>query len=319
MTRLVKSGLKIISAVISFLVLSIILQPFFVPKFIDDSTTIVKGYSYLEENSIDVLFLGASQMFCSVDAGRLSSEYNIKAYDFGASGQPLSTTYFYLREALKSQSPQLILVEVCEIFKPNTEYEYSLVRNYSPMNCSFDKFKSLYLVSGDFSRAFTDTFVPLTTFHDRWKTLNDAQLGGQNDIEYVIFPDRFVNVSNRGYLARDSIEKHEVAFFKHDYTERELPEDSKKAIDNIVEECKKKNIELVFFKAPVSNWTKGDSNSVKTYMKSQRLKFIDLNEKIRDIGINSDYDFYDDRHLNSNGAKKTTDYLAPILMQYLRK
>ena len=112
----VKYSLKIISAIVSFCLIICFIQPFFVPKYLSSSTTIVKGYSYLEENSLEVWFLGASQMFCSVDSGKLTNEHDIVSYDFGASAQFISMTPYYLREALKTQKPKLIMVEICRIF-----------------------------------------------------------------------------------------------------------------------------------------------------------------------------------------------------------
>lgn len=46
------------------------------------------------------------------------------------------------------------------------------------------------------------------------------------------------------------------------------------------------------------------------------MEFIDLNEKIDEIGIDSDSDFYNINHLNTSGAIKTTDFIAKLIPDY---
>lgn len=316
--RYIKWTLKLLSALLSFILVWCGIQPFFVPKYIGDSTTIVKGYSYLEKNSIDVLFLGASQMFCGIDSGKLTDEYNIKSYDYGASSQPMTVTSYYLSEALKTQSPKLIMVEVCEIFSSKRDVtDKKLAWNYNPMSPSLLKFQSVSSVLDDRIKAVEYSFSPLLLYHDRWSTINDKRNGGEHDIDFVLYPEKYIDFSARGFLARNHIEKKEIAFFKRYNYANTIPKENEDAIMMMNQTCKKNNIELVFIKVPVSNWTKGDSLSVKQLMDENGLKFIDLNDYLKEIGINGDTDFYNENHLNMKGARKTTDYLAKIIPQYL--
>ena len=308
--KYVRWSLKILSAVISFLLIFLLIQPFFVPKYFDDSTT--KGYSYLDKNSIDVLFLGASQMFCAVDAGMLTDEYNISSYDYGASSQNMTVTEYYFNEALKTQSPKLIMLEVSKIFSSDNEVEdNALSWNFDPMPASTSKYATVRKVSDDTIKTFKYSYAPLFLYHDRWNAISST------DVFYVLNPKKYINLSSRGFVSRDHVEPHEIAFFNDEYDETDIPEESKTAILNILEDCKKKNIKLVLFKAPVSNWTKGDSLSVKSFSEENDLEFIDLNESIKEIGIDENADFYNDFHLNTNGAEKTTKYLAVLLQSYL--
>lgn len=313
--RFIRWSIKIISAVLSFSLIFLFIQSFLVPKHIGDSTTIVNGYSYLDKNSIDVLFLGASQMFCTVDAGMLTDEYDISSHDFGASSQNLTMTEYYYNEALKTQSPKLVMLEVCAIFWPKDMIdEYALSCNFDPMPKSIEKFATaLQVCDYDTIKAFNYSFTPLFLYHDRWNSI------GRKDIGYLLNPKEYINLSSRGFLAKDHVEPHDIAFYNNDITEKTIPQQNKMAILKIAEDCKLRNIKLVLFKAPVSNWTKGDSLSVKRFAEDNSLEFIDLNENIKEIGIDENNDFYDRLHLNSTGAKKTTNYLAILLQSYLKK
>ena len=82
------------SLVLCFAVL-LLVQELLAPKSKEDGTGITTAYRYLDERSLDVLFVGPSQMFCAIDAGRLTDEYGIDSFDYGASSQPLPTTAYY--------------------------------------------------------------------------------------------------------------------------------------------------------------------------------------------------------------------------------
>lgn len=304
---------KILSAIISFGIIFLSIQPFFIPKFFGDSSTIVKGYSLQKRNSIDVLFLGASQMFCTIDAGTLSDKYGISSYDFGASSQHLSITPFYFDTALRTQTPKLVMVEVCTIFSKNSDLNNpTLAQSFNPMDASIDKFMTINRVlNGDIFTAFKYTVTPLFLYHDRWKSMNE------DDIGFVINPQKYIDNESRGFFLRDHVEEHSIAFFNGDKTLKSIPVESQEALLYIAEQCKEKNIKLVLFKAPVSNWTKGESLSVQQFSDKNNLEYIDLNENLKEIGINEKTDFYNFEHLNASGAKKTTEYLAKILPTYI--
>lgn len=65
----------------------------------------------LEDNTVDVLFLGSSHAFEDFNTGVLWSDYGMAAYILAGSDQPLWNTYYYLKEALKTQKPELIVLE----------------------------------------------------------------------------------------------------------------------------------------------------------------------------------------------------------------
>lgn len=317
--RYIKWTLKLLSALLSFILVWCGIQPFFVPKYIGDSTTIVKGYSYLEKNSIDVLFLGASQTFYGVDAGKLTNEYNISSYDFAATSQPITITPYYLSEALQTQKPKLVMVEVCSIFYSNQAFkENTLSWSYSPTSPSLLKFQSVYsFVDGDIIKSFEYSYAPLLLYHDRWSSINDKRHGGEHDIDFVFHPENYIDYSFRGFIPHDHIEKRNIMFYERVNSEKMIPAENVNAIKTLKVLCLKNNIKLLFFKVPASNWTKAESISVKQFMNDNELNYLDMNDYLKEIRINGETDFFDEKHLNISGAEKTTNYLATIIPEYL--
>ncbi len=297
---------KFIFPVAVFVIAWLFLQELFIPKYLGDSTTIVDGFYELKENSIEVLFLGPSQMFCGIDSQKLTEEYGIQSYDFGASSQNLTITYYYLQEALKTQKPELILVEVCEIFEDDSMIDESVLAwNYSPTHFSIEKWKSLHRVlDGDLKRVISYSF-PLLQYHGAWKEVK------MKDLTYI-FSDK--RNRSRGYLARDRVWRQEIDFLAEDEgAEKQVSEDSMRAIDDIVNLCNKNGIQVIFFKVPVANWTRNDSKITKEYMNRLGLEYVDLNDYLDEIRIDGETDFYNKEHLNSSGAAKTTDFMAKWL------
>ena len=312
--RFFRYTLKILIAVVSFLLIFFFIQPLFVPKYYGDSTDRVNGYSYLEQNSIDVLFLGASQMFCTIDAGKLTDEYGISSYDFGSNSQNMPITEYYCREALKTQSPKIVMLEISMVFSSNDEVgNDALSWNYSPMPITFSKLLSAYQVCNhDLIKAVDYSYTPLFLYHDRWSSID------KTDIDYYCNPEGFIDSKSRGFLARDHVEPHEIEYFNdNEVTLVAIPQESETAILDIAEICNSRQIKLILFKSPVSNWTKGKSQSVMAFAEENNIEFIDLNDKIEEIGIDENKDFYNDTHLNEWGAAKTTDYLAKTIPLYL--
>ena len=320
--RIVRCVLKAAVAIVSFALIFCLIQPFFIPKFISneaESTVLVNSFRALPENSVDVLFLGSSQMFRTVDSERLYNKYHINAWNYGASGQLMSITPYYLYEALKTQSPKLIVVEVGCIFYKNSDLtQKEIAWNYAPTRLTKEKIASLKEVLGSTPKAYMQAFFPLLVYHDRWRTLNDPVNGGsQYDLEYVFHPERYNGLYPRGFVGLDIVNQQELNYDKSDDAIREIPEESRTAVGAIAKECRERNIRLLFFKSPAPVWTRGECETVSRFMAEMELDYIDLNECYEEMAVNGATDFSDSKHLNADGARKVTDYLAKLLPAYM--
>ena len=76
-----------------------------------DGIAQVSEYYELEDETVDVLILGSSQAFCNINPVVLWEDYGISSYVLAGSAQPMWNTYYYLKEALKTQTPKLIVLD----------------------------------------------------------------------------------------------------------------------------------------------------------------------------------------------------------------
>lgn len=79
-------------------------------KYSDGIYSVTKFYE-LEDDTVDVLILGSSHAFENFNTGTLWDEYGMASYILAGSLQPMWNTYYYLKEALKTQTPELIVLE----------------------------------------------------------------------------------------------------------------------------------------------------------------------------------------------------------------
>ena len=99
-----------------------------------------------EKDSIDVIFIGSSHSFCSLNTGILWNDYGIASKNIGDSGQRFPTSYYYLLDALKTQNPKVVFIELWGIEYPYTTAEGSLYRNTIGLNWSRNYVNNLNII-----------------------------------------------------------------------------------------------------------------------------------------------------------------------------
>ena len=63
-------------------------------------------------DSLDYLYLGSSYAYCDVNPALVYDASGLTGYVLAGPEQTLSQTYYYLKEALRTQSPQLSLIHI---------------------------------------------------------------------------------------------------------------------------------------------------------------------------------------------------------------
>ena len=67
---------------------------------------------YNKDSSYDVLFMGSSHMNGMMDPSVLYDKYGITSFNYATGGQPVNVTYYLLKEALKTQSPKIVVLDL---------------------------------------------------------------------------------------------------------------------------------------------------------------------------------------------------------------
>lgn len=303
------------AAVISFFLFTgfvlFVAQKIVCAKFIGDSTTIVDGFYAEKKNDIDMIVLGSSNSFCTVNPLVLYEEYGIAAYDFGSSSQPLDISLLYLKEAFKTQRPKLVALEVNMLVggSINNKNESAFRWGYTDIPLSFDKLKSVYRSTDGINAEYFSYIFPIFRYHERWKELSMA--------DYTYFNSDKTNYT-KGYLETQSVADG-VNLDDYDFDEGEawVEADAVFFLDEIVRLCRNKNARLLLFKSPKADWYRYETEAVRAIADERGIEFVDYNEIYQNGGLelDNDADFRDAEHLNDFGAAKVTRHLGAYVKE----
>ena len=114
-----------------------------VMKRVDGVLTMQNFYAQ-PDGTVDVLLVGNSHSGINIDTATLWTEYGISAYDLWGGVQPLWNSYHFIVEALKYQTPKLVVLEVTAAI---SDYEYSeeqnQIKNTAGMKLSANKLEAV--------------------------------------------------------------------------------------------------------------------------------------------------------------------------------
>lgn len=236
------------------------------------------------ENTIDVLVIGDSESYTSMSPMDLWSQTGITSFDCGQPGQRIQETCFLLKEALKTQSPKVVMLETNVMFR----------------NPGFLTNVSMSVIEP------IRYYFPIFRYHNLWKMLID----GRKNPNFSGY---------KGFEIRGKVVPYEGSdqYMKETKDVQEIPEFVWHYMEEIKKMCKEKNAELLLVSAPSPhNYNYKKHNAIEQYAKKFGLPYIDLNMKTKEIGIDWKKDSYDKGdHLNIRGAQKVTEYMGKYLQE----
>ena len=81
------------------------------------TTNTYTDFYKLEKNTVDVLLFGSSHAASSLNPQVIYDTYGIRSYNLSCEQQSPVITYFWLREALKYQSPSVMVLDTYTFHK----------------------------------------------------------------------------------------------------------------------------------------------------------------------------------------------------------
>lgn len=268
----------------------------------------------MEEDTIDVLFMGSSLAATSYIPQELYERYGITSYNLASEKQSPIVSYYWLKEALRYQSPKVLVLD-CYYFFQNSDSvlnspEISIRRALDYMKWSPVKLEAVRTVCKlDEEQSLPGYFLPNIRYHERWKELTE------NDF---VLADMVEGYGLKGYAAlgrqcgiEDYIPFEEGASGE----ETAMPPLLESWLDKIRSLCGQEGIELILTNVPFPDADVGRFNTVRNYAQEHGLQFFDFNEKnlYEASGFSMAEDSYDGGHNNLWGARKLTAYLGGIL------
>lgn len=309
---------KIISIIVFILIVILLLfliSPIFVPKWISGEdnyiTQIVRGFYAEKKNSLDVLFMGNSDMYRGMAPIELWDNYGIASYSYTSPGQRAWTGKYVLNDALKYQNPKIIVFNIDGIQSTNQSTESCYRKSFDNMKLNYNKIKAIMDPVYKNSAANKLSYIfPIFRYHSRLTNLTN------DDFKYAYGYNVFDN-KGQDTIVEIKAYNGEKSYMENKGEKYEIPQKTKKYIDDIIQICKNKKIELILVEVPsADSWSLAKSNAVAEYAKENDLTFIDFNLLLDEIEFDWTKDTPDGGdHLNIYGAKKVSEYMGKYLKE----
>ena len=274
-----------------------------------DMTNKVGGF-YNEEDRFEVMYFGPSHAYAAFSPQAIWEETGVKSYVLATQQQPMWATYTYVKEALKTQSPALVVVEFRMAF---SDQEYFAEKDTIPVSyaymddlaLSWDKVKLAGQSAPDWESRFGLLFN-FMMYHSRWKEMHRSDF---------TFRRSQVRDPYKGFamLAPQETPQPRPPIETVGGT-TPLLEKNQYWLEEIIKLCQEKGVELWLIKTPcnLELEEKPMLNTVKATAERYNVPFHDFNEDYYSMGLTQDM-FYDAHHLDALGADRFSRYFAGVL------
>lgn len=274
-----------------------------------DMTNKVGGF-YNEEDRFEVMYFGPSHAYAAFSPLAIWEETGVKSYVLATQQQPMWATYTYVKEALKTQSPALVVVEFRMAF---SDQEYFAEKDTIPVSyaymddlaLSWDKVKLAGQSAPDWESRFGLLFN-FMMYHSRWNDLHREDFTFRRDEARDPY---------KGFVMLEPQEPLQPRPASETVTQAvPLLEKNQYWLEEIIKLCQEEGIELWLIKSP-SNLEleeKALLNTVEETARRYNVPFHDFNVDYADIGLDESM-FFDAHHLDALGAGKFSRYFAHIL------
>jgi hypothetical protein len=217
-------------------------------------------------------------------------------------------SYYLLKDTLRYETPKVVVLNTMAM-----QFNAPVSEAYNRLNIDGMRLSPTKLQAAEASMLPEENLLsyifPIARYHGRWSDLN------ADDLKYFFWRK---NVSFNGYMMHCDVKP--VRFIRKPprLSNYKFGPNSWKYLDMIRELCREKGIALLLVKAPTVNqvWYPQWNEQIKDYADQNGLQFINMVDRIDEVGIDNATDTYDEGlHLNVSGAEKEARYLGKILTE----
>lgn len=272
-----------------------------------DGVTTIQGLYAQKENTVDVLLMGSSHAGMNLDTETLWSEYGIASYSPWGSVQPFWNSYYYLKEALKTQKPKAVVLDV---YAATFQFEYSddarQATNTVGMKLSRNKVEAVEASAPEERRISLLTGMPI--YHTRYDELT------QND--FLHFPWSKDQINNKGTSYRYGKGNFELEDATGVDIAVALYPKQEEYLRKFIELCLNEKITLLLVTTPTTDRI-GEQpyyNYVQKIADEYGVEYYNFNLMDQETGFKAE-DYWTDGHICTKGARKITSYLGKLIKE----
>ncbi|SDB54221.1 hypothetical protein SAMN02910298_02771 [Pseudobutyrivibrio sp. YE44] len=293
------------------LVINYILEPKYTIENSDWPTTNYIDFYNLEQDSIDVLFLGSSVAANAFNPQELYSKYGITSYNLASAQQSLFMNYYWLKEALRYQSPSVVVVDTKFLWNVHPEDSINMSEGHirrclDPMKWSSVKMEAVHeLCKLDGSQDEMSYYFKNKRYHSKWTSLSSQDFQMRDDISYPLMGFALNSDYVYGeFSAFDPTDEDAVVEFAPLMQEY---------LDKISALCKENNISLVLTSMPGGVMNDSFNNTLEKYASDNGIAYYNFAaaDLYSEVGAELPRESIIE-HANLWGSIKLMDYLGGV-------
>ncbi len=293
----------------------------------------LSDFYQLPDHRVDVLCVGSSHVYYGINTCLLYETYGIASYLLASPGQPMWISYYLLEEALKTQSPQLVVFDIGTLFRKEEDFGAYSWETLISMKPSLSKWNAIQAVN-EYQQCLdtVGAFFSFPYYHNRYATLTSQDYQEEERVRYNGYKPEFTTI------AQKELEKWEDEISQEVWTEEgpsqvetetvtclaQGPEEAAVMTDAITERtehylrkfiqlCQDREVKLLLVNSPFANQADEKREAgryIRMIADEYEVPLLEGNYLVDEMQIDFADDLLDASHLNYYGSVKYTDYLA---------
>lgn len=295
---------------ILFVLLSYLYRP------VTSSRENICGFYAEEKNSLDMVYVGGSACYVYWEALAAYEQYGFTSYNFATDAMPPQVIKYCIEEILKTQTPEVFLVDL-RPFQYGDRYDEATgcinykreapLRNVTDnMNYSLNRFQ---MIENCVEEGKTSYHFDIAKYHSLLVSL--------------IMPDNWEYIRNRhpmqskGFHPCETVGELELADVSAVTEKQQLAPRMDDLLIDLLEYCKEKELKVLFIvhAYQISEEDQKKYNYMEEKISGYGLDYLNTNDYIAEIGLDGLTDFYNRDHVNLLGADKYTKFLGDYLVR----
>ena len=280
----------------------------------------VKDFYLEKKDTVDVVFIGASEVYCDFAPGYAYELFGYTSYPFVTQGSTVRNFTTAVKEAVRTQHPKLIVIEINGALYDEVHYNKEAYARYFIDSIPLNRNKAEY-IENNITEHKAEYYLPIIKYHGSWTELPNCmgwaasaaadRLRGYSLLKGIkqktdIRPMRREEL----YNLRPGVEKERY----------DLIEEARADLVELLEYCRREDLPVLFVRFPhgvkySERVRLGRAGTAGDLIREYGFDFISFDYRFDDIGLDPEKDFYNPEHLNIYGQKKFTAYFSRLIME----
>lgn len=311
---------KILSLLLAIVLLTAFLQEFILCHS-DHNRERIKGFYLEDKDSLDVVFIGASEVYAGFSSAYAYKRFGFTSYPFATQSNIISSYKSQIKTIIERQHPKLLVIEINgALYGDNKQLENEAnFRNYVD-NIPLDSNK-VQIVKDYAPENELEYYLPIIKYHSVWNDWPSGLHWSLSTMQDALRGHSLLKGSKNKTEIYKPKEKVYNSELKNNNKKKDLTEKSESYLRDMLEYCKSENItNIVFTRFPhvvskkhLGRFERG--NAAGEIIAEYGYDFLNFEKDFVDTGLDTSHDFYNVDHLNVYGQQKFTEYLGNILCE----